>query len=171
MEADVRRPGGVLFVYSWDLVLALGAIIAALAAFGGGLSVGDQTFDVPIPLQIVSALRSACYAAALIIVATLLTRRLRWVRITQIVILSLAILLIVVSLATGRVISKHGADYQVLLGNLLFVLIDAAAIVVMTGNRVRDWYQGPGDVPLYARGTIAFWAASSAALIVFQAFR
>ncbi|MFN2568414.1 MAG: hypothetical protein ABR564_02290 [Candidatus Dormibacteria bacterium] len=166
-----RRPGAVLFVYSWDLLLALGAIIAALAAFGGGLSVGDQTVDVPVPLQIGSALRSAAYAAALIIVATLLTRRLRWVRQAQMVILALAIVLIVISLVTGRVIGKHGADYPVLLGNVLFVLIDATAIVVMTGRRVREWYQGPGDVPVYVRGTIAFWAAASAALLVLQAFR
>jgi hypothetical protein len=170
-EDEARRPGAVLFVYSWDLILALLAIFGALAAFGGRLVVGDQSFDVPIPLQIGSALSSAAYAAALIVVATLLTRRLRWVRFAQLALLGLGIALIVVSVATGRVISNHGADYPVLFGNVFFVLVDVTAILVMTGRRVTAWYWTPGEVPVYARATIAFWAASSAALIVFQAFR
>lgn len=171
LEVEARRPGVLILVYTWDLLLALAAVFGALAAFGGRLVVGDQSFDVPVPLQVVAALQSAAFAAALISVATLLTRRVGWVRRAQIVLLATHIGLIVVSVATARVISARGTDYGALLGNLLVVLINATAILALTGRRVREWYLGPGETPLYARTTIAFWAGSSAALIVFQAFR
>lgn len=170
-QAEARRPTAILLVYTWDLVLALGAVFGALAAFGGRLVVGDRSVDIPLPLQVVAALESGAFAAALLTVATLLTRRLAWVRRAQIALLTVHIALIAVSVTTARVIRGPGTDVAALLGNLMVALINATALLALTGQRVREWYAGPGETPVYARGTIAFWAGSSAALIVFQAFR
>jgi hypothetical protein len=42
----------------------------------------------------------------------------------------------------------------------------------MTGQRVVAWYShSEARMPGYISGTIAFWAASSAVLIVLQALR
>jgi hypothetical protein len=168
---DDKRPTAVLFIYSWDLVLALVALLGAMAAFGGRIQVGANEIDLPLPMQIFAALSAGSYCATLIMLATLLTRRQRWVWRAQIIVFALAVAIALVSLITGGVVTLHSVDAQPLLVTLFFVLLDVFAIVVLTDERIKRWYSQPGSVPRYANGAIGFWAASSAALIVFQAFR
>jgi hypothetical protein len=159
------RPTVLLFVYSWDLLLAILAVFGALAPFAGALvTASGGSVNLPLPLQIVLALSSASYAAVLIIVASLLTRRKRWVRAMQMATMGLAIVLALASLLVSWLI---GADLPPvsLLGILFFVLIDLLAIVLMTERRVADWYTEAGAAPRYATGSLAFWALTGCAVI------
>lgn len=167
---EEQRPAILLAVYTWDMLLALLALLAALGAFGGQASVGTRTVSVSIWEQVLAAMSAAALAAGLIIVATLLTRRQRWVRRVQIAILAAAIVLggasLLVALLTGQ-----GLELVSALTSTLLLLLDAIAIVAMTGPRVVAWYDGPATAPRYITGTIAFWAASGVVLIVLQALR
>ena len=167
---DDRRPGAVLAVYSWDMLLALLALLGALAAFGGQASVGSRTVNVGVPEQVLAALSSASFAALLIILATLLTRRHRWVRVMQIATLGTAIALGAVSLLLAAVVPGQGISASALTA-LLVLLIDAIVIVALTGARVVAWYTAPGSAPRYVSGALGFWAVSSAVLILVQALR
>jgi hypothetical protein len=164
-EESERRPGAVLIVYSWDLVLAILALFGALASFAGGIAVGaTATVGLPLPVQVVAALASAAYAATLLIVASLLTRRSRWVRTMQITTLAIAISLAALSLlvgyATGQRIELGG-----LLGTVLFMLLDALAIVIMTERRIAYWYAEEAKTPRYVLVTLGFWSLSESAFI------
>src|SRR5947209_3281122 len=90
-QEEERRPALLLAVYSWDMFLAILAIFGALAPFAGQVALGPRQLEVPLPLQVVAALSSAAYAGVLIIIASLLTRRYRWVQRLQIVTMGLEI--------------------------------------------------------------------------------
>ncbi|MDQ6856959.1 MAG: hypothetical protein M3Z57_07795, partial [Candidatus Dormibacteraeota bacterium] len=168
---EERRPGTILAIYSWDMLLALLALLGALAAFGGQATVGSRTVNVGIGEQILAAVSSASFAGLLIILATLLTRRQRWVRTAQIVTMATAIAVGAISLLLAAVLPGQGVQASALIGVLVLV-VDAAAIVAMTGQRVVAWYtQKETRMPRYISATIGFWAASSAVLIVLQALR
>jgi hypothetical protein len=170
-DEEERRPPSILIIYSWDMVLALLALLAALAAFGGQATVGTRTVNVSIAEQILAAVSAASFAALLIILATLLTRRQRWVRRAQIVTLGTAIGLGVVSLVAAAAVPGQGLQLVSALTAALLLLLDAIAIVVLTGQRVADWYNSGEGMPRYISGTIGFWAASSLVLILLQALR
>jgi hypothetical protein len=166
-----RRPAAILAIYSWDMVLALLALLGALAAFGGQATVGSRTVSVSLAEQILAAVESASFAALLIILATLLTRRQRWVRRAQITTLVTAIVLGAVSLMVAAFLPGQGLQASALTA-VLVLIVDAAAIVALTGQRVITWYSGAdGRIPRYVSGTVVFWAGSSTVLIVLQALR
>ncbi len=168
---EERRPAAILAIYSWDMLRALLALLGALAAFGGQATVGSRTVNVTIGEQILAAVSSASFAGLLIILATLLTRRHRWIRIAQIVTLGTAIAIGAVSLLLAAVLPGQGVAASALTAVLVLV-VDAAAIVAMTGQKVVAWYNlRESRIPAYITGTIAFWAASSAVLIILQALR
>src|SRR5215472_4634728 len=121
--ADQRRPAAVLIVYSWDLLRAILALFGVLASFSGGVAVGTRQVALALPVQIVAALSSAAFAATLMIVASLLTRRRLWVRRVQMVTLGAAIGLAALSLVVGYA-TASGIELGGLLGTVLFMLLD-----------------------------------------------
>lgn len=168
---EERRPAVILAVYSWDMLLALLALLGALAAFGGQATVGDRTVTVSLGEQILAAVESASFAALLIILATLLTRRQRWVRRAQMVTLATAIALGAASLLVAALVPGQGLQLASALTALLVLLLDAVAIVALTGPRVVAWYNTGSGIPRYISGTLGFWALSGTVLILLQAFR
>jgi len=167
-EEQPQRPTAVLFVYSWDLLLAILALFGVLAPFAGGLVVSGQPVSLPLAVQIVAALSSAAYAAVLIIVASLLTRRRRWVRNIQIITLVVAVALAGISVVVQQVTGAH-VELGSILVTLLFALVDLLVIVLMTERRVVTWYVEPGAAPRYATGALAFWALTGCALVITEA--
>ena len=167
-QDEERRPLAVLFVYTWDLVLGLLALFGALAPFAGGVSSGTGVKPLPIAAQVIAAVSSASYAATLFIIAMLLTRRRAWVRQTQIGTLGAAIALAIVSVIVGAV-SGSSVDIVAVLVTLLFVILDALAIIVMTERRVARWYDERSRVPVYVWITLGLWVAGSAMIIVIDA--
>jgi hypothetical protein len=168
-DEQERRPGAVLFVYTWDLALAILALFGALAPFAGGLATGTGgTASLPLAAQVIAAVSSASYAATLIIVASLLTRKRAWVRLTQIGTLGTAIALAAISLAVGAIVG-NGVDATGLIVTLIFVLLDALAIVVMTERRVVTWYDQTATVPVYVWATLGLWIGGSVMIIVLAA--
>ncbi|MEO8897796.1 MAG: hypothetical protein ABI352_03430 [Candidatus Dormibacter sp.] len=165
-----KRPAVILAIYSWDMLLALLALLAALAAFAGQATVGNRTVDVAIGEQILAAVSAASLAGLLIILATLLTRRQRWVRRAQIISFATAIVLGAASLLVA-LLPGQGLQAVSALTSVLLLLLDAVAIVALTGQRVVAWYNAGVAMPRYISATIGFWAASSAVLIVLQALR
>jgi hypothetical protein len=168
---EERRPAVILAIYSWDMLLALLALLAALAAFAGQATVGSRTVNVTIGEQVLAAVSAASLAALLIILATLLTRRQRWVRQGQIITFATAIVLGAASLLVAALLPGQGLQPVSALTSLLLLLLDAIAIVALTGQRVIAWYNAGVTMPRYISATIGFWAASSVALIVLQALR
>ena len=162
-EPAERRPTALLLVYCWDLFLAILAVLGALSALGGGLQTGVSSKSLPLVVQIVGALGSAAYAAALCIVASLLTRRRIWVQRTQIAVMALEIALLAISLIAAQL--SGGVYLPGLFGTLLFMLIDGAAILVMTERRVAAWYTEQSPAPWWAWGTVAFWAVATCVAI------
>jgi hypothetical protein len=160
-----RRPVAVLFVYTWDLALAILALFGALAPFAGGVESSTGVKELPIAAQVVAAVSSASYAATLIIVAALLTRRRAWVRQTQVGTLGAAIALAAISMIVGA-LDGNGIDVIALLVTLFFVILDALAIIVMTDGRVVSWYDERARIPYYVWATLALWVAGSAMIIV-----
>jgi hypothetical protein len=167
-EQTQQRPTLVLLVYSWDMLLGILAIFGALAAFGGQVAVGARLIEVPLLLQILGAMSSAAYAAILLILAALLTRRQEWIRRLQMVTLAAAIALALSSLLVGY-LTGGDVDILALLVTLLFMLVDALCIVVMTEKRITAWYAEPAPAPRYAVGTLGFWVLSGFALLIIQA--
>jgi hypothetical protein len=168
---DERRPGLVLAIYSWDMLLALLALLGALAAFGGQATVGDRVVSVTVGEQILAGISSASYAALLIILATLLTRRHRWVRRAQLGTFAAAIGLGALSLLLEAVLPGQGVALSYVLTAALVLLLDAVAIVMLTGARIVGWYTTEGPIPSYITGTLGFWVVSSLVLVVLQALR
>jgi len=168
-EEQERRPGAVLFVYTWDLALAILALFGALAPFAGGVATGSGgTATLPLAAQVIAAVSSASYAATLIIVASLLTRKRAWVRQTQIGTLGTAIALAAVSVVVGAIVG-NGVDSTGLIVTLIFVLLDALAIVVMTERRVVTWYDQQASIPVYVWATFVLWVGGSVMIIVIAA--
>lgn len=164
-DEQEHRPGAVLFVYTWDLALAILALFGALAPFAGAVQSSHGVKPLPLSFQVIAAVSSAAYAATLIIIAALLTRRRAWVRLTQIGTLSAAIALAAVSIAVGAIVG-NGIDVTPLLVTLFFVLLDALAIVVMTERRVVGWYDQRASVPVYVRATLVLWVGGSITTII-----
>jgi hypothetical protein len=166
-----QRPAVILAIYSWDMVLALLALLAALAAFAGQATVGSRTVSVTLGEQVLAAVSAASLAGLLIILATLLTRRQRWVRRAQIVTFATDIVVGAASLLVAALVPGQGLQAVSALTSILLLLVDAIAIVALTGERVVAWYNAGVAMPRYISATIAFWAASSVVLIVLQALR
>ncbi|MGI8847571.1 MAG: hypothetical protein ACR2GX_04800 [Candidatus Dormibacteria bacterium] len=161
-----QRPTSILAVYAWDSLLALFAILGALLPFGSSIDIGGgRGADVPVIVQVLLGLQGAAYAAAVIIVMIFLTRRLAWVRQAQMAVLGLAILLAVVSIGV-RALVHHDVDQSQALSNLVFVLVDVLMLFIMTAEKLRAWYAGPGPMPSWVRATIALWAAGGVAVVV-----
>lgn len=167
---EEKRPAVILAIYSWDMLLAILALLAALAAFAGQATVGSRTVNVTIGEQILAAVSAASLAALLVILAILLARRQRWVRRAQIMTFATAIVLGAASLLVA-LLPGQGLEAVSALTSLLLLLLDAIAIVALTGQRVVAWYNAGVAMPRYISATIGFWAASSAVLIVIQALR
>lgn len=167
---EEKRPAVILAIYSWDMLLAILALLAALAAFAGEATVGSRTVNVTIGEQILAAVSAASLAALLVILAILLARRQRWVRRAQIMTFATAIALGAASLLVA-LLPGQGLQAVSALTSLLLLLLDAIALVALTGQRVVAWYNAGVAMPRYIRATIGFWAASSAVLIVIQALR
>lgn len=163
-----QRPWLVLIVYTWDLLIGIVAIFGALAALGGKVTAGARTVTLPLPLQVLDALSATAFAATLIVVATLLTRRNRWIRWVQIAALTAAVSLLSLSVVLGEL--RGGIATLALLVSLLVILLHLAVVVVMTERRIKDWYTEPGRPPLYVLATIVFWAATNLALLLVEAF-
>jgi hypothetical protein len=161
-----QRPTLVLIVYCWDMLLGILAIFGALAALGGQVAVGARQVTIPLPLQILDAVSSAAYAAILIMVASLLTRPKRWIRSVQMGTMAAAVTLVLLSLVLAAI--TGGLSTVPLLISLLFALIDVLAIVIMTERRIATWYVEAGGTPKYVLGTVAFWVASSVALLIVE---
>ena len=159
----------MLFVYTWDLALAILAIFGALAPFAGGVATGKGgTASLPLAAQVVAAVSSASYAATLIIVAALLTRKRAWVRQTQIGTLGTAIALAAISVVVGAIVG-NGVDATGLVVTLIFVLLDALAIEIMTDRRVVSWYDQTATIPAYVWVTLALWIGGSVMIIILAA--
>ena len=166
-----QRPALLLAVYSWDMLLALLALVGALTAFGGAAAVGDRTVSVSIGEQVLAGFSSASRAALLIIIATLLTRRQGWVRRMQIAAYLVAITLGSLSVLLEAVLPGHGLAATYILSSVLVLLIDVVAIVVLTGPKIVAWYAGDAPPPRYITGTLGFWLLSGLVLIALQALR
>jgi hypothetical protein len=156
-------------VYTWDLALAILALFGALAPFAGAVQTGSgKTAAIPLAAQVVEAVSSASYAATLIIIAALLTRKRAWVRQTQIGTLATAIGLAAVSIVVGAIVG-NGVDAPALIVSLIFVLLDALAIVIMTERRVVHFYDQVARIPAYVWAALALWVGGSVMTIVIDA--
>ncbi|MFI5284682.1 MAG: hypothetical protein ACHQ4F_00025 [Candidatus Dormibacteria bacterium] len=168
-DEQEHRPGAVLFVYTWDLALAILALFGALASFAGGVATGSGgTASLPLAVQVIGAVSAACLAAALIIIASLLTRRHAWIRLAQIGTLAAAIALAAISLVVGAIVG-NGVDVPGLIVTLIFLLIDALAIVIMTERRVVTYYDQTASVPVYVWAILVFWIGGQLMIVVYSA--
>ena len=163
---DERRPLSLLFVYSWDVILAIFAGVGAVAVFSGNREVRGQTVPIPVAVQIFQALADAALATALFLIGTLLTRRQQWVRRAQIVVLLMDIALVAASVTVTMLTDDSARNLATALVAALFALVDALALVAMTAPRVTEWFNEPGQVPFYIGALVAFWAAASSAFFV-----
>ncbi len=161
----------MLAIYSWDMLLALLALLAALAAFGGQATVGNRAVNVSTAEQVLAGMSAAAYAALLIILATLLTRRQRWVRRAQMATFTTAIVLGAASLLVLALVPGQSVETPRMLTALLVLLIDGIALMLLTGQRIVEWYSTPTPIPRYITATLGFWALSGAVLILLQALR
>ena len=159
-----ERPPRLVFVYTWDIVRAVLAMLAALAAFSGGIDANGRAVPISLPEQLLDAVSAGCYAAVLISLSVLLGRRQAWVRRAQLAVLGVSALLIVASLFA--LLLTGGAYREAFIGNGLFLALDAAAVWSLTRADAGTWYLVPGVTPRYISFPAAFWAASSAAIIV-----
>ena len=168
-DEQEHRPGAVLFVYTWDLALAILALFGALASFAGGVATGSgRTATLPLGVQVIAGVSAACFAATLIIIASLLTRKQAWVRLTQIGTLASAIALAAISVVVGAIVG-NGVDVPGLIVTLIFLLMDALAIVIMTERRVVSYYDQRASTPFYVWATLALWIGGQLMIIVVSA--
>jgi hypothetical protein len=167
-EEQEHRPGAVLYVYTWDLILVILAFLVTLAPFAGAVQSSSGVQPLPFSAQVIEAVSSAAFAATLIILASLLTRRHAWVRIVQIGTLVTHITLAILS-EVVLAISGNSAGVPGLLGTLLFVLLDGLAILIMTDRRVVTWYDKPAPIPVYVWAVLVLWIGGSGLNIVLDA--
>jgi hypothetical protein len=167
-DEQEHRPGAVLFVYTWDLALAILALFGALAPFAGAVPSSTGAKAIPLAVQVIAAVSSASYAATLIIIASLLTRPRAWVRLTQIGTLGTAIVLAAISIAVSALVGND-IGLTALLVTLFFVLLDVLAIVVMTERRVVSWYDQRASIPVYVWATLVLWVGGSLMTIIVSA--
>ena len=165
-DEQERRPGAVLFVYTWDLALAILALFGALASFAGACRPAP---GAPRPFRWRPRSSPRCrprrFAATLIILASLLTRKQAWVRQMQIGTLAAAIALAAISVVVGAIVG-NGVDAPGLIVTLIFLLLDALAIVIMTERRVVSFYDQTAGVPVYVWATLAVWVGGQLMIIV-----
>jgi hypothetical protein len=170
MAADIAvatddRPPRLVFVYTWDVVRSVGALVAALAAFAGGIDVNGKAVSLPLWEQVVGGVSSAAYAGALIVVAVLLARREAWVRRAQLVLLTLSAALIVASVIPAA----HSASLvPLIIGAAAFLALDFAAIWSLTRSDAHSWYVVPGTTPKYMSACVLLWLAGSVILQIVQ---
>ena len=165
-EAEDRRPAALVLVYTWDIVRAILALFAALGSFSGTRRQNGRDVSVPITVQILQALAAGALAIALFLIGTLLTRRAAWVRRAQWIVLVMAIAFNAVTVTVSMVTDETARDLTTGLVSALLVLVDLLVVAVMTGPRMKRWFNDPGVVPTYIGGLIAFWAAASGAFFV-----
>lgn len=166
---EEQRPTLLLVVFVWDMLSAILAVFEALAPFAGGVAIGVQQVEIPVGIQVLDALSPAAFATLLIILASLITRRQRWIQRVQILTFALAIVLQGVALLIALL--RGGIDIVPLLTTLLIMLLNLLAIVVMTERRITAWYERAVAAPRYVTGTLVFWVATYAALLVLAAVR
>jgi hypothetical protein len=167
-EEQEHRPAAVLYVYTWDLLLVILALLETLAPFAGAVQSSTGAKALPFAAQVIEAVSAAAFAATLIILAALLTRRHAWVRIVQIGTLATHIGLAVIS-ELVLAVSGNSAGLPGLLGTLLFALLDVLAIVVMTDRRVVSWYDQKAPIPVYVWATLVLWVGGEGLNIVLDA--
>jgi hypothetical protein len=167
-QQEEHRPGAVLYVYTWDLLLVILAFLVTLAPFAGAVQTSTGAKPLPFSAQLIEAVSSASFGATLIILAALLTRRHAWIRIVQVGVLGTHIGLAVIS-EIVLAISGNSAGIGGLLGTLLFALLDVLAILVMTDKRVVQWYDQPAPIPVYVWATLVLWVGGSGLNIVLDA--
>lgn len=167
-EEDDQRPVALLFVYTWDVVRALLALVGVIAPFSGNVAGNDHPISIPLWAQILAAVASACYAAALFMVAVLLLRRAAWVRRAQLALYGISMGLALGSLAYEAIVARGSLDAGAVYGVLLFALLYLCGIVAMLGGQVIAYFRGPGTTPRVLYGLVAFWAASSVALVLLR---
>jgi hypothetical protein len=167
-QQEQRRPGAVLYVYTWDLALAILALFVTLAPFAGAVESSSGAKALPFAAQIIEAVAYAAFAATLIILASLLTRRHAWIRTVQIGTFVTQIALAAVS-EVVLAASGNSAGLPGLLGTVILALLDVLAIAIMTDRRVVSWYDKPSAVPVYVWATLGIWVAGSSVNIVLDA--
>ena len=161
-----RRPITLLYVYSWDVVRALFALLAAVASFGGAVMVGSRQVEIPLWQQLLYATSAASYGAALFVIGVLLPRRAAWVRRAQITVFSLSAGLALVSLLLQVVTDVRALEAAAVILNLVFVALYALGIVAMTLRSAVDYFRGPGATPRYLIVLVGYWCCVQAALTV-----
>ena len=63
----------------------------------------------------------------------------------------------------------NGVDATGLVVTLIFVLLDALAIVIMTERRVVHFYDQVASIPAYVWATLGLWVGGSVMTIIFDA--
>ena len=166
--ATSERPPRLVFVYTWDIIRAVLALLAALSAFAGGYEVHGKAVALPLWEQIAGGVGSAAYAAALIVVAALLARREMWVRKAQLLILLLSAAMI----AASVIPAATSADLlPLLLSAAAFLALDAAAVYSLTREDAHRWYIAPTTTPRYMTACVALWLAGSLTLLIVETFQ
>jgi uncharacterized integral membrane protein len=66
-------------------------------------------------------------------------------------------------------IARNGVDAAGLIVTLIFLLLDALAIVIMTERRVVSFYDQTSSVPFYVWATLAVWIGGQLMIIVVSA--
>ena len=163
-----ERPPRLVFVYTYDVVRCVGALIAAFSAFAGGIDINGKLVPLPLWEQIAGGVSSVAFAAALIVIAALLARREMWVRRAQLVLLALSAILIVVSVFPS---TSSAALAPLLIGAGAFLALDIAAIWSLTSDDAKRWYIAPGTTQRYMSACIVLWFAGSVALLFVEGFR
>jgi hypothetical protein len=159
------RPPRLVFVYTWDVIKSVGALIAALTAFAGGIDINGKAVSLPLWQQILGGVSSAAYAGALIVAAVLLARHEMWVRREQLILLVLSAVLIVVSIFPAASSAQLG---YLLAGAGAFLALDFAAIWSLTRSDAKRWYLVPGKTPKYMTACVALWIVGSAVLLAVE---
>jgi hypothetical protein len=156
--ATEDRPPRLVFVYTWDVIKSVGALVAALAAFAGGVDINGKAVPLPLWEQVVGGVSYTAYAGALIVAAVLLARREMWVRREQLVLLILSAVLIVTSIFPAA----SGASLAwLLVGAGAFLALDFAAIWSLTRADAKRWYVVPGKTPKYMTACVVLWIVGS----------
>jgi hypothetical protein len=150
--ATAERPPRLVFVYTWDIIRAVLAIIGAMSAFAGGTQTGTKVVDLPVWEQVVGGVSSAAYAAALIIVSVLLSRHQSWVRSAQLILLLLSAVFIAISIVPAASLGP----IAVAIG-IAFLALDFAALWSLTRRDATAWYSVPGSIPKYMIGCLVLW--------------
>ena len=159
----------MLFVYTWDLALAILALFVTLAPFAGAVQSSSGAKALPIAAQIIEAVSYAAFAATLIILG--------------------------VTAHSPSCVDADGADRHPRhpnsargrLGSRACDLRQQRGIrraprdtasscsstssrsLIMTDRRVVAWYDRPSAIPVYVWATLGIWVGGSGLNIVLDA--